>query len=57
MGTYLGKTTAEAMLAGNLAKHPFAEYGFPSLPLGISGENPWFLPLAGWWYKILDWLE
>jgi glycine/D-amino acid oxidase-like deaminating enzyme len=57
MGTYLGKTAAEAMLAGRLGEHPFAALGFPEAPLGLSGGSPWFLPLAGLWYRMLDMVE
>jgi len=57
MGTYLGKTVAEAMLAGNIKEHPFAQFDFPSAPLGLYDGRPWFLPFAGMWHKILDWVE
>ena len=67
MATHLGKTVAEAMLNGKINEHPFARYAFPNAPFGLysrfpwlSMENygfPWFLPLAGAWYKILDWVE
>ncbi|HMD81662.1 MAG TPA: FAD-binding oxidoreductase [Anaerolineales bacterium] len=57
MATYLGKTVAEAMLAGNIKDHPFASFSFPGAPLGLYNGFPWFLPLAGAWHKILDWIE
>lgn len=57
MGTYLGKTVAEAMLKGNISEHPFAQFNFPGAPLGLYNGFPWFLPLAGAWYKFLDWIE
>lgn len=57
MGTYLGKTVAEAMLNGNIKEHPFARFDFPNAPLGLYDGRPWFLPLAGMWHKILDWVE
>jgi glycine/D-amino acid oxidase-like deaminating enzyme len=57
MATYLGKTVAEAMLKGNIKEHPFAAFDFPSAPLGLYTGFPWFLPLAGAWHKILDWVE
>jgi glycine/D-amino acid oxidase-like deaminating enzyme len=60
MATYLGKTVAEAMLRGNIKDHPFASFSFPGVPLGLRGTAngfPWFLPLAGVWHKILDWVE
>ncbi len=57
MGTHLGKTIAEAMVKGNIKEHPFAQFDFPSAPMGLYNGNPWFLPFAGMWYKILDWVE
>jgi glycine/D-amino acid oxidase-like deaminating enzyme len=57
MATYLGKTVAEAMLTGKIKEHPFAKFEFPSAPLGLYTGSPWFLPFAGAWHKILDWVE
>ena len=57
MATYLGKTVAEAMLKGNISQHPFNLFPFPPAPLGLYNGFPWFLPLAGAWHKILDWVE
>jgi glycine/D-amino acid oxidase-like deaminating enzyme len=59
MATYLGKTVAEAMLQGTIKEHPFNLFPFPPAPPGLRGANgfPWFLPLAGAWHKILDWVE
>lgn len=57
MATYLGATIAEAMMKGNIKEHPFAKFGFPSAPLGLYNGSPWFLPFAGLYYKILDWVE
>jgi len=57
MGTHLGKTIAEAMVKGNIKEHPFAQFDFPSAPMGLYNGSPWFLPFAGMWYKILDWVE
>ncbi len=57
MGTHMGKTMAEAMLSGNVKDHPFARFDFPSAPLGLYNGFPWFLPFAGMWHKILDWVE
>jgi glycine/D-amino acid oxidase-like deaminating enzyme len=54
LGTYLGKTAAEAMLDGNLQDHPFNAIPFPGAPLGLYNGWPWFLPLAGLWYRLLD---
>ncbi len=57
MGTHLGKTVAEAMMKGNIKEHPFASFDFPGAPLGLYDGRPWFLPFAGMWHKILDWVE
>jgi glycine/D-amino acid oxidase-like deaminating enzyme len=57
MATYLGKTVAEAMMNGNIKEHPFAQFDFPGAPLGLYDGHPWFLPFAGAWHKILDWIE
>lgn len=57
MGTYLGQTVAEAMLDGTIGEHPFAAFPFPAAPLGLYRGRPWFLPLAGLWHRILDWIE
>ena len=57
MASYLGKTVAEAMLDGNIKDHPFASFSFPGAPLGLYNGFPWFLPFAGAWHKILDWIE
>ena len=57
MGTHLGKTVAEAIVNGSIQNNPFARFGFPGAPLGLYNGNPWFLPFAGLWYKILDLIE
>ncbi len=57
MATYLGKTSAEAMLDGSIAQHPFAAFSFPGAPLGLYDGWPWFLPFAGIWHRILDLVE
>jgi glycine/D-amino acid oxidase-like deaminating enzyme len=57
MATYLGKTAAEALLDGTISRHPFAAFPFPGAPLGLYDGRPWFLPFAGLWHRILDWVE
>ncbi len=57
MASHLGKTVAEAMINGNIKEHPFAQFDFPGAPLGLFDGFPWFLPLAGAWQKVLDWVE
>jgi glycine/D-amino acid oxidase-like deaminating enzyme len=56
MATLLGKRMAEAILTGR-NENPFADIPFPGAPFGIYDGKPWFLPLAGAWYKILDWVS
>jgi len=53
MATLLGKRMAEAIVTGRDA-NPFAGIPFPGAPLGLYNGKPWFLPLAGAWYKWLD---
>ena len=57
MATYLGRTVAEATLKGNIREHPFASFPFPDAPLGLYNGFPWFLPFAGAWHRILDWVD
>lgn len=57
MATHSGKTVAEAMIKGNIREHPLAAIDFPGAPLGLYNGTPWFLPFAGAWHKILDWVE
>jgi glycine/D-amino acid oxidase-like deaminating enzyme len=71
MATYLGEKIAQAILQGHCENqtrnanrneipgrdaNPFAAIPFPGAPLGLYNGRPWFLPLAGAWYKLLDWL-
>jgi glycine/D-amino acid oxidase-like deaminating enzyme len=61
MSTYLGDKIAQSILQGqkeNIRKdeNPFAAIPFPGAPLGLYNGRPWFLPAAGLWYKLLDFL-
>jgi glycine/D-amino acid oxidase-like deaminating enzyme len=56
MSTYLGSKMAN-VIAGGRDENPFAGIPFPGAPLGLYNGNPWFLPLAGIWYKFLDWVS
>ncbi len=56
MATYLGMRVAER-ICGRGGEIPFAGIPFPSAPLGLYNGRPWFLPLAGAWYKFLDWVS
>jgi glycine/D-amino acid oxidase-like deaminating enzyme len=54
MATYLGDVMAEAIL-GRGDRNPYRDMPFPAIPL--YWERPWFLPLAGAWYKLRDWVQ
>jgi glycine/D-amino acid oxidase-like deaminating enzyme len=55
MATYQGQKIAQ-MMAGDNPENPFVGIPFPGAPLGLYNGKPWFLPLAGAWYKVLDWV-
>ena len=56
MATYQGQKIAE-MMAGDKPENPFVGIPFPGAPLGLYNGKPWFLPFAGAWYKVLDWVS
>jgi glycine/D-amino acid oxidase-like deaminating enzyme len=56
MATYLGTKVAEAVCGGADA-NPFRDIHFPDAPFGLYRRTPWFLPFAGAWYKVLDWVR
>jgi glycine/D-amino acid oxidase-like deaminating enzyme len=56
MATYQGQKVAE-MMAGDQPENPFVGIPFPGAPLGMYNGKPWFLPFAGAWYKVLDWVS
>lgn len=56
MATYLGTKVAEAA-CGGVDENPFRDIPFPGAPLGLYRRTPWFLPFAGAWYKVLDWVS
>jgi len=61
MATYQGQKIAELMAADRTGTdkpdNPFVGIPFPGAPLGLYDGKPWFLPLAGAWYKFLDWVS
>jgi glycine/D-amino acid oxidase-like deaminating enzyme len=57
MASHFGKGIAEAMLNNSIKDHPFAGFPFPGAPFGLYDGRPWFLPFAGIWHRILDWVE
>jgi glycine/D-amino acid oxidase-like deaminating enzyme len=56
MATYLGTKVAEAA-CGGADSNPFRDIPFPGAPFGLYRRTPWFLPFAGAWYKVLDWVS
>ena len=56
MATYQGQKIAE-MMAGDNPDNPFVGIPFPGAPFGLYNGKPWFLPFAGAWYKVLDWVS
>jgi glycine/D-amino acid oxidase-like deaminating enzyme len=56
MATWQGEKMAE-LIAGGKPDNPFVGIPFPGAPLGLYNGNPWFLPLAGMYYKFLDWVS
>jgi glycine/D-amino acid oxidase-like deaminating enzyme len=56
MATYQGQKMAE-LISGDKPENPFEGIPFPGAPLGLYNGKPWFLPFAGMWYKVLDWVS
>lgn len=56
MATYLGMKMGD-LICGGTSENPFAGIPFPTAPLGLYNGRPWFLPLAGAWYRFLDWVS
>ena len=56
MATYLGTKIAEK-IGGGSDEIPFAGIPFPGAPLRLYNGKPWFLPFAGAYYKVLDWIS
>jgi glycine/D-amino acid oxidase-like deaminating enzyme len=51
--TWLG-TKLAGLICGDPNDIPFDGIPFPAAPVGLRSGNTWALPLAGAWYKILD---
>jgi glycine/D-amino acid oxidase-like deaminating enzyme len=56
MATWQGQKMADT-ISGQKPDNPFTEIPFPGAPLGLYNGKPWFLPLAGAYYKFLDWVS
>jgi hypothetical protein len=44
------------LICGDANDIPFDGIPFRAAPLGLRSGNTWALPLAGAWYKVLDFL-
>jgi glycine/D-amino acid oxidase-like deaminating enzyme len=55
MATYLGAKIAE-QISGGKSDNPYENIPLPGAPLGLYNGWPWFLPFAGAYYKVLDWI-
>jgi glycine/D-amino acid oxidase-like deaminating enzyme len=53
--TWCGAKLA-GLICGEPNDIPFDGIKFPAAPLGLRSGNTWALPLAGGWYRILDFL-
>ena len=53
--TWMG-TKLAGVICGDVDDNPFSKIAFPGAPLGLRSGNTWALPLAGMYYKVLDWL-
>jgi len=53
--TWMGAKLA-GVICGDADDNPFSKIPFPGAPIGLRSGNTWALPLAGVYYKILDWL-
>jgi glycine/D-amino acid oxidase-like deaminating enzyme len=56
IGTYLG-TKIAGQICGDANDIPFDGIPFPNPPLGLRSGHTWALPLAGAYYKFLDWVS
>ena len=53
--TWMGAKLA-GVICGDPDDNPFSQIAFPGAPIGLRSGNTWALPLAGAYYRILDWL-
>lgn len=56
VGTYLGTKLASA-ICGEPNDIPYDGIPFPDPPIGLRSGHTWALPLAGAYYKFLDWVS
>ena len=59
--TYFGTKIAEAICGDANGRHvndlPFIGIPFRSAPIGLRSGHTWALPLAGAYYRVLDWIS
>ncbi len=53
--TWMGAKLA-GVICGDADDNPFSKISFLGAPIGLRSGNSWALPLAGAYYKVLDWL-
>jgi len=51
--TWMGAKLA-AVICGDTVDNPFTKISFPGAPIGLRSGNTWALPLAGMYYRALD---
>jgi glycine/D-amino acid oxidase-like deaminating enzyme len=51
--TWMGAKLA-GVICGDADDNPFAKIPFPAAPIGLRSGNTWALPLAGAYYRVLD---
>jgi len=51
--TWMGAKLAR-VICGDSDDNPFSRISFPSAPIGLRSGNTWALPLAGMYYRVLD---
>jgi glycine/D-amino acid oxidase-like deaminating enzyme len=44
-----------SVICGEADDNPFSKIAFPGAPIGLRSGNSWALPLAGTYYRVLDW--
>lgn len=53
--TWMG-TKMAGVICGDADDNPFSKIRFPAAPIGLRSGHTWALPLAGMYYRVLDWL-
>jgi len=51
--TWMGAKLA-GVICGEADDNPFSKISFPAAPIGLRSGNTWALPLAGAYYRVLD---